>query len=66
MLAGLSPREVVALSARPRSYTQMIRLGYSGSWLKPQTNDGVLSNNYFTLLLSRDWLPQNSSAGKLE
>jgi catalase (peroxidase I) len=61
---GLTPREMVALSARLRSPTQQQRLGYTAkTWT---TNPGVLSNQYFKTLLLEDWQKVVSGAGKEE
>jgi hypothetical protein len=51
-VAGLSPREAVVLSARPRSPLQQHRLGFSGSW---DPHPSQLSNQYFKLLLEQEW-----------
>ncbi|KAG2424571.1 hypothetical protein HXX76_014451 [Chlamydomonas incerta] len=57
---GLSPREAVALAARPRSPSQQQRLGYSGSWTHTPSR---VSNQYFKVLLGETWLRTNSSEG---
>jgi len=49
---GLSDKEMVALAARPRSPSQMARLGYFGSWTN---NPTLLSNDYFNVLLNETW-----------
>lgn len=43
---------MVALAGRPRSPSQMIRLGYSGSYTEDPT---TVSNAFFTILLTNTW-----------
>jgi len=49
---GLTDVEAVALMGKPRSASQMYRLGYYGTWSwNPQT----LDNSYFVTLVSETW-----------
>merc|ERR1711916_342726 len=52
-LLGLTPREMVALSGRPRSGSRQVELGFSGSWTKHPSR---FSNEYFTTLLNEEWM----------
>lgn len=60
VVQGLTPREGVALAARPRSALQQQRLGWSGSWTP---NPNKLSNEYFKVLLNNDWVKIQRPAG---
>jgi catalase (peroxidase I) len=51
---GLTTSEIVALMGRPRSPSQMYRMGYYGSWTM---ETGSLSNEYFVTLLNNMWQP---------
>lgn len=51
-IMGLSVAQMVALAARPRSPSHMIRLGYSGSYTQDPT---AVSNVFFNTLLSETW-----------
>jgi catalase (peroxidase I) len=62
-LIGLTDREYVALQARLRSPMQMKRIGYSGSWTMTPY---VLSNEYFTTLLSQTWVQEMSPRGLVQ
>jgi len=53
-LLGFTTREMVALSGRPRSPSQMGRMGYFGSWTN---NPTALTNEYYIVLLSETWEP---------
>jgi len=53
-LMGLTDEETVVLSGRPRSKSQMERMGYFGSW---SPNPATLSNQYFITLLNETWQP---------
>jgi len=53
-ILGLTDRENVALMANLRSTEQMKRLGYQGSYTE---NAGVLSNDYFKVLINNNWEP---------
>ncbi|KAG2487014.1 hypothetical protein HYH03_014384 [Edaphochlamys debaryana] len=57
---GLSPRDGVALAGRPRSPSQQMRLGYSGSWTSASNK---FDNLYFKVLLNEEWDNKTSSAG---
>ena len=63
-LLGLSPREMVVLSARPRSPAQMGRLGFTNATYA--SNVTRLSNEYFQVLLGYEWQASESLAGLLE
>lgn len=60
-IMGLSVPQMVALAARPRSPSHMVRLGYSGSYTQDPT---TVSNAFFTLLLTETWeeVPGSGSA----
>jgi catalase (peroxidase I) len=60
---GLTPAEFVVLQAAPRSPTQQVRLGYSGSWTRDMN---TLSNSYFATLLTTTWTEGTSASGKRE
>lgn len=59
-IMGLSVSQMVALAGRPRSPSQMIRLGFSGSY----TADPVtVSNTFFKILLKETWKEVRGSRG---
>jgi len=49
---GLTDEEAVALMGKPRSASQMYRMGYYGTW---SWNSQILDNSYFVTLLSETW-----------
>ena len=51
-IMGLSVPQFVALAARPRSPSQMVRLGYSGSYTKDPT---TVSNAFHKIMLTETW-----------
>lgn len=51
-IMGLSVEQMVALAARPRSPSQMVRLGYSGSYTQ---DANTVSNAFFNILLTETW-----------
>ncbi|CEG46923.1 catalase peroxidase hpi [Plasmopara halstedii] len=51
-ILGVSPEEAVALAGRPRSVVLQKTLGFSGSY---SNNSTMLSNEYFTVLLTESW-----------
>lgn len=62
-VAGLNPREAVALAGLPRSPAQQKRMGYSGSWTTDSATLAKLDNSFFKVLLNNKWEPQKSAAG---
>lgn len=60
---GLTPGEYVALQAMPRSPTQQVRLGYSGSYSERMD---LKLTDYFKILLTNSWTEGTSAAGKQE
>lgn len=63
VVQGLTPREGVALAARPRSPAQQKRLGWSGSWTSTPTK---VSNEYFKVLLNNKWQKVDKADGGVE
>jgi catalase (peroxidase I) len=62
--SGLTAREMVVLSARPRSLVHQGRLGYTPkTW---STDASKLSNEYFQVLLSEKWENVTSPSGLFE
>lgn len=59
-VTGLTVRQAVALAGRPRSPTQMRRLGFSGSYTDSFT---TLSNEFYKLLLTETWEEVPGSGG---
>ena len=59
-IAGLSVPQFVALAGRPRSPSQMVRLGYSGSYTRDPTR---VSNALFKVLLTETWEKVEGSGG---
>lgn len=59
-IMGLSVPQMVALAARPRSPSQMIRLGFSGSYTEDPT---TVSNAFFKILLTETWEEVPGSGG---
>lgn len=58
---GLTAREMVALQARPRSPTQQLRLGYSGSWTD---NPSKISNAYYKTLINNEFSGWQSAVNR--
>lgn len=56
---GLDPYDTVSLAGRPRSPTQQKRLGYSGSYV---SDPSTLTNEFYKLLLSEEWVPVQDGA----
>ncbi len=60
-MRGLTVEELVAVSARPRSFNQMQRSGYLNATWSEEIN--VVSNEYFQVLLNETWLPVEGPSG---
>lgn len=56
---GLDAYDTVALAGRLRSPTQQRRLGYKGSY---GSDPSKLSNEFYRLLISEDWVPVEEGA----
>jgi len=59
-IMGLSVPQFVALAGRPRSPSQMIRLGYSGSYTEDPT---TVSNAFYKIILTETWEEVKGSDG---
>jgi hypothetical protein len=59
-VAGLTPREGVALAGRPRPAALAKVQGYSGTW---DTTPATMDNAYYKLLLNTAWRPAKSASG---
>ena len=59
-ISGLSLPHFVALAGRPRSPSQMVRLGYSGSYMEDPT---TVSNAFYNNLLNETWEEVEDSGG---
>lgn len=59
-VTGLTIRQMIALAGRPRSPTQMERLGFSGSYTDDFT---TLSNEFYNTLLTETWEEVSGSGG---
>ncbi|KAF8064528.1 katG [Scenedesmus sp. PABB004] len=62
-VAGLRPREAVALAGALRSPTLQRARGYTSSWAPPGADVSKLDNSFFKALLGTTWTASKSASG---